>query len=92
MYFCRICDTCGIDRTLVTRRVPRTAYVNIRPSVYSKPVKNTALVRPICLLMKDMAAIFVANGQGLIEVRIPNHNADNAPGKKTGISSLPDNY
>ena len=33
MYFCRICDTCGIDKMLVTRRIPRTTYVNIRPNV-----------------------------------------------------------
>jgi hypothetical protein len=33
IYFCRRCDTWGIDRTLVTRRIPSSTYVRMRPRV-----------------------------------------------------------
>jgi hypothetical protein len=33
IYFWRICETCGIDKMLVTRRIARITYVNILPSV-----------------------------------------------------------
>jgi hypothetical protein len=42
------------------------------------------------LPMKETAAIFVANGQGLIEVKMPSHNADKAAKKNSGISLLQD--
>jgi hypothetical protein len=33
--------------------------------------------------MYEIAAMLVASGQGLIEVRIPNHKAEAAPSKKS---------
>jgi hypothetical protein len=40
------------------------------------------------LLTNDIAAMFVANGQGLIDVINPNQNADNACRRNTVISLL----
>jgi hypothetical protein len=51
-------------------------YVIALPSVYSNPFRKTRLRFSISLLIKPIAVIFVASGQGLMAVINPSTNAD----------------
>jgi hypothetical protein len=42
--------------------------------------------------MKEMAAIFVAIGHGLIEVRIPSHKAEKSARRNSNIILLPGKF
>jgi hypothetical protein len=47
--------------------------------VYAIPECNTLLICPMFFDRYETAAMLVAKGQGLIEVRIPSHKADEKP-------------
>ena len=68
-------DKSGMAKTLVIRRAANTAYARLLPRVYKTPVKSTCRGDERSLPINDMAATFVASGQGLIEVRIPSQTA-----------------
>jgi len=65
-----------MDNTPTTIRPPSTAYARARPRVYNTPDRSTIRGFSRRLLMNDMAAILVARGQGLMDVRMPNQRAD----------------
>jgi hypothetical protein len=76
MYFCKNCATCGtLKRELIIIQ-PSAAYATILPRVYANPDKNTINGCAILFERNETAAMFVANGHGLIEVNIPSHSAE----------------
>jgi len=75
IYFCRKFATTGTLNSDSTIRKPNIAYANILPTIYEIPDKNTILEWAIFLDKNETAAIFVAKGHGLIEVRMPSQKA-----------------
>ena len=71
MYFCKKIETTGIDRAVVVSRAASARYRRQRPSVYSRPALMTGRVLPTFRATYEIAAMLVANGQGLIEVSRP---------------------
>jgi hypothetical protein len=79
MYFCRNWATWGtLSRELIIIH-PKAAYETMRPSVYANPEINTSTGCVIFLDKKEIAATLLAKGHGLMDVKIPNHNADAKP-------------
>lgn len=56
--------------------IPRTTYAVILPNVYAKPDQKTIRGWSIFFDKNETAATLVASGHGLMEVNIPNHNAE----------------
>ena len=75
MYFCRKFATIGTLNKDFTIKNPNIAYASILPTVYAAPDNNTVLGWVIFLDKNEIAAMLVAKGHGLIEVRIPSHKA-----------------
>jgi len=85
IYFCRKFANAGTLRRELMMTKPRRAYESILPSVYAKPEKNTNFGWVIFLERKEIAATLVANGQGLIEVKIPSQRLETKPIKTASI-------
>jgi hypothetical protein len=75
MYFWRKFAINGMLTREYTIKKPRMAYVSILPREYAIPEKRTDFGFVIFFERKETAAIFVARGQGLIEVSMPSQNA-----------------
>ncbi len=76
IYVCRKLAMAGIASKPDATTAPNNKYVIVRPKVYKIPAKTVLFGFCMFFDIKDIAAIFVANGHGLNDVNMPNHKAD----------------
>jgi hypothetical protein len=62
-------------RKIIINMTPKTVYTIILPKVYSIPFQKIRFLFSISLLIKPIAVILVAIGQGLTAVNKPSKNA-----------------
>jgi hypothetical protein len=75
MYLCRKTATTGTDSAVMVNRTASARYNRHRPNVYNNPAWITSRVLPALRPTYEIAAMFVANGQGLIDVSRPKYRA-----------------